>query len=114
MLNTIFILDSVERLMRRLLAGGCIVKLNIIQLRAADDRLLLLGLQIPPSFNIVHVFLNNDVTTTRDSRIFFSNEDGGRDNRSNWVCCSVDEAEEVADVEIAESDCLINDFDGIA
>ena len=74
---------------------------------------MLLGLQVLPSFNIVHVFLNNDVTATRGSCIFFSNEDGGRDSRSNWVCCSVDEAEEVADVEIAESDCLIDDSDGI-
>ena len=113
-LDAVVVFDRRERLVRLLPAGGRVVELHVLQLRAPDDGLLLLGGQGAPGLEVVHVLLHDDVAAAGGGGVFLGDEDRGRHGGTDGVGGAVDEAEEVAHVEVAEADCLVDDGGGVA
>ena len=113
MLVTVLVFDRGERLMRPL-AGGRVVKLNVVQLRAADDSLLLLSREGMPRFKVVHVLLYDNVAAAGGGCVLLGDEDRGGHGGTDGVGRAINESEEVANVEVAEADGLVDDRNSVA
>ncbi len=88
-------------------AFGGVVELDVVGLRPADDRFLLLGAEPLPRREGVQVLLHDQVAAAREGGILVADEDGVGEVGPDRVGRAVDEAEEIAVVEVAEPGDLV-------
>ena len=85
-----------------------VVQLDIGQLGAADDAFLRFGRQRVPPGHIVQVFLHDDIAAAGEGGIFLADQRGVDRRRAARVFGPIDEAQQVAGVEIAEAVHLVD------
>jgi hypothetical protein len=92
-----------------------VVDLGVVELGAADDDLLLLGRQRSPGRQVVQVLLDHDVAAAGEVGVG-AGADQGRPGQlgPGRVGGAVDEAEQVASVEVAKAGRLVDDARGVA
>ena len=88
--------------------------LDVGELVASDDALLGLGGESVPALHVVEVFLNNDVAPAAEGGVLLADDGGVACGLAAGVFGAVDEAEDVAVVEVAEAVGLVGDGDVIA
>lgn len=108
------VLDGGQRLVRLLVAVGLVVELHVVHLGAADDGLLGLGRQAAPAAHVVDVLLHHDVAAAGAGRVLVGDEHGVGYCGPDGVCGAVDEAQQVAGVEVAEALRVVDDGGGVA
>ena len=91
-----------------------VVELDVRELRAADDQLLLLGLDGVPLRQVVDVLLDEDVAAARRVGILVADDRRLDRLLADRILGAVDEAGEVAVVEVAEAVSLVDRSDGAA
>jgi hypothetical protein len=70
-------------------------QLDVSPLRPSEDLLLLSVVQPAPSFKIMNIALDRDVTAARKRPVLFSDQGGESPGLSLWVLGSVDESGQV-------------------
>ena len=102
------VLDRRERLVR-LARRVVVVELDVVELGPADDRLLLLGRQRGPAGHVVQVLLDDHVAAAGEVRVgVVADQRRVGQLGAGRVGRAVDEAEQVARVEVAEADRLVD------
>src|SRR5215469_1235630 len=91
-----------ERAVRRGRLLG-IVELDVRQFLAANDALLGFGGELVPGSEVVTILLHDDITATREGRVFVTDEHGVDGFRASGIFCAIDKTEKVAVVEITKS-----------
>lgn len=114
MFAAVVVLNSGKRFVRLLLMGRSVIELDILELCPPDNGFLLLRFELPPRCEVVDVLLNDDVGASDHRGVFLGDENGVCDGRSDWIGRSINEAEQVSRVKIAESVGFVNDGDGIS
>ncbi len=99
--------DRVEVLVRQPIAGR--IEFDVVELRAADDALLIGDRQLLPRGEIVQVLLHDDIAAASELRIFRTDERVVRESGADRVLSAIDEPQEVAGIEVTESRDLIDD-----
>ena len=93
---------------------GVVVDLDVVDLGPAHDRLLLFGRERGPAGHVVQVLLDHDVAAARELGVGI-----GRDQRrvgqlrSGRVGRAVDEAQQVARVEVTKAGRVVDDLRGV-
>ena len=96
------LLDDGQHVVR--VAGlGRIVQLDVGQLLAADDLFLLLDRDFVPLLHVVQVLLHDDVAAALERLVLVADQRGVARGLGHRVFRAVDEAEQVAVVEILEA-----------
>lgn len=99
--------DGVQRLMR--FARGIIVgQFDILNLGAPDNRLLFRRRGLFPGFEVMQIFLHHDIAATCEIGILISNQRGRGQIGADRICSAIDKTQQIARVEIAKSDHLID------
>lgn len=102
-LVAVLVLYGGERLVRLLVAVGLVVELHVVQLGAADDSLLGFRGQAGPATHVVDVLLHDDVAAAGAVGVLVGDEHGVGHGGADGVGGAVDEAQQVAGVEVAEA-----------
>jgi hypothetical protein len=89
-------------------------ELNVGELRAPDDQLLLLGAQRVPGGQVVGVLLHDDVAAAGKRTVLVADDHGVDGGLAFWVLGPVDEAQQVALVERAKAVYLVDHAGGFS
>ena len=81
---------------------------------ATDDALLCLGRESVPCLYVVEVLLHDDVAAAAKSSVFVAYDGGFGGFLSAGILCAIDEAHDVAVVEVAEAVDLVCDCNVVA
>ncbi|CAG9947099.1 unnamed protein product [Clonostachys rosea f. rosea IK726] len=103
-----FYLDRGEGLVRLLRLRRRVVELDVVKLRPSDDGFLRFGPKGLPPFHVVEVLLNDDVAASRRVRfVLLSHEGCFRGFGTDGIRRAIDKSQQVAGVEVSESDSLV-------
>src|SRR5262249_52997982 len=105
--------DGGERVVRRRRLYR-VVQFDVGQLAAADDALLRLRRQRVPSVQIVEIFLHDHIAATGECGILLTDERGVDHRLATRILSAVDEAQEVAVIEVTKAVDLVDRRDRVA
>ena len=85
-----------------------VVQFDVGELGAADDALLRLRRQRIPAVEIVEIFLHDDVAAAGECRVLRADQHGVDHRLAARIFRAVDEAQEIAIIEVAEAVHLVD------